>query len=64
MEHRHLDNLERLIDTTLAAEDVVLDGLRKACDKGWYTQKEIDERFAEYHEQCFGEIPALDLPNL
>lgn len=59
MEHLHLDELERLIDRTLAAEDVVLDGLRRACDKGWLTQKDIDDHYAEYHELCMGEIPAL-----
>ena len=54
----HLDELERLIDTTLAAEDMVLDSLKKALDRGTITQLQFDEDIAAFHWGLTGEVPA------
>lgn len=48
--NKHFEFFEQL-DQLLAEEDVILDGLKLALSKGWMSQAEIDEAFAEYHDK-------------
>ena len=63
-QYHHLNELEKLIDHTLATEDVILDGLKRAVYKGWLTNDQLEEQMSLFHEQCVGEVPAISPEDL